>query len=1001
MATRPGPSPTLPDYPGGTPPTAPPVLTGGGTPHTTPIGPGGGSGSTTSGALQFTGPAVRPTGGTRPGIATRPIIEIAGEGANASEQQQTVAAYGALLPTIYGQVQTGPMIGAVSTIGSDLVLLLIWALGEVNSIVSVLLEDGETPTGVTFTHYVGTTSQTADSTLQTAIPGYMDDLTFTSGGVSGGYAYSVARIPPSEQTGFPRFVATIQGVKVYDPRITSTVYSDNPALCLAHYLTDDLHGLGRTVDWTSVGTAADECDDVMSDATKRRRIGVMLRNQASPQVYIEALRTYAGCYIYEQSGTFFFVPNRPLVSFSTLTASDILANSLSLQKKNLRDTPTVVTVKYTSRADTIYTEQETEPVMVAGVSAGTVPWRESVVDLPGIFTAAQARREAIERLNHIHSQDLICSFQLFDEGLELNPGDGIEITHPIGLSATQFRLISRESIGPGRYQCEAVAYNASVYSNEVTATEYTYGGDALASPTVVPDVQGLTLGETVYQLANGEYATRIDISWTALSYSYLDSYEVVVSEGATNIWEFTPPKGQISVATGPVKEGVEYTVKVRARSSVGVVGDWSTDMITPNAKSAPPSNVSQVNVTSLDADVVLIEWLPATDLDLIGYEVRRGATWATAVLIDFTQGLSTVVDELPLGTHFFQVRAKDSVGNYSVTSALYQVDIVVPNPVTNLTGFEAGGTVYISWSAAASRYIKHYEVRYGLQSGYSWATATLGDKIDGLRFVDGTIAEGDYRFEVRTIDNAGRSSTGVTVDVTITSDASAFVADNINFADEGAPTLTNMRQIDSYARFDGSTYYITDNSDTIASMFGSAMSTYTNALPTYHSSVSSEYLSATHDAGALLSGDWVVSNSDITALGGTITKQLELSEDDVSYDTYTAMSGKGTYRYARVRVTTTTTNTAQVKVPPLRLRISVTPRTQNGLTSVTSNPTTVNLTGTVSFYQDIQATASNTAFRMAIVDNLTTGASPSFDLYVFDDAGSAASSDVYWRVFYV
>ena len=44
--------------------------------------------------------------------------------------------------------------------------------------------------------------------------------------------------------GIPNISFKINGKKVYDPRTTTTVFPQNPALCLADYLCDTRYGLG-------------------------------------------------------------------------------------------------------------------------------------------------------------------------------------------------------------------------------------------------------------------------------------------------------------------------------------------------------------------------------------------------------------------------------------------------------------------------------------------------------------------------------------------------------------------------------------------------------------------------------------------------------------------------------------------------------------------------------------------------------------------------------------
>lgn len=87
-----------------------------------------------------------------------------------------------------------------------------------------------------------------------------------------GLAYCVIRLTYDETTtptvflgGPPRqFSARIKGKKVYDPRVPTTAWSDNPALCLRDYLTDTDYGLAEPsarIDDDAIETAADICEE--------------------------------------------------------------------------------------------------------------------------------------------------------------------------------------------------------------------------------------------------------------------------------------------------------------------------------------------------------------------------------------------------------------------------------------------------------------------------------------------------------------------------------------------------------------------------------------------------------------------------------------------------------------------------------------------------------------------------------------------------------------------
>jgi hypothetical protein len=136
---------------------------------------------------------------------------LAKTASSSGPQQQTVAGDGSLVPVCYGKRRVGARIPTVLTYNGNLVLLCVWALGEIDAVESVQINDAAIPAGVTVTSYLGTSTQNADATLVAAFAAqgktYADNLR--------GVAYSVVNVSSSAAvTGFPRCSAVIRGQRV-------------------------------------------------------------------------------------------------------------------------------------------------------------------------------------------------------------------------------------------------------------------------------------------------------------------------------------------------------------------------------------------------------------------------------------------------------------------------------------------------------------------------------------------------------------------------------------------------------------------------------------------------------------------------------------------------------------------------------------------------------------------------------------------------------------------
>lgn len=116
--------------------------------------------------------------------------------------------------------------------------------------------------------HLGTASQTVDTALDAAF------ASVTTAHKGKGIAYIVTKWTLNDESEelwnkyMPNDIkAIVKGRKVYDPRTDTTAYSDNPALCLADYLTNTDFGMGiasAKIDWNYVEAAADICDATVS-----------------------------------------------------------------------------------------------------------------------------------------------------------------------------------------------------------------------------------------------------------------------------------------------------------------------------------------------------------------------------------------------------------------------------------------------------------------------------------------------------------------------------------------------------------------------------------------------------------------------------------------------------------------------------------------------------------------------------------------------------------------
>jgi hypothetical protein len=328
------------------------------------------------------------------------------------------------------------------------------------------------------------------------------------------------------------------------------------------------------------------------------------------------------------------------------------------------------------------------------------------------------------------------------------------------------------------------------------------------------------------------------------------------------------------------------------------------------------------------------------------------------------------------------------------TVAQANIDILgkylVPSDVPSVTVFEAGGRVYASWEPAVDVDIWRYEVRYGAAAG-SWATSTLLDRVDALRLSVDTIPTGSWVMYVKALDSVGLySDTAAEATFTVTSDANAFLVDSY---ESDTPTLTNMAE---YSLLDGLRYWVTEDGAMFNTKYSAAMDTYTNALATYHSSLTSTWLGESEDFGLIVGGQWT-GDATVDALSGSLISYLGISDDGAAWTYLSGLSQRASARFARFKHEALTTSTLRVTAPTQNIRLDAVPREEIGSgTSSAAGALTITLDNEYVAVKRLTITPEGTTARSSTYDNIVLGSPSTFDVYIFNDAGTKIASAFRW-----
>lgn len=601
-------------------------------------------------------------------------------GKKADARQMQVAGAGTVIRIVYGEQRVGGSIIAWGINGGKLILALAWCEGVIEGVQSYTVND-EAPSGVTAAHYDGSQT-TPDPTLVAlrSSQGHAFSDTYT------GVAYSVFQVSSRKSTGFPRFNAIIRGKKVASVEGGAHSYSECPAYIVADFIE---HHMQETVDWATVAAVAAWNNEMIgTPAEVRNRLSISVDQVQIGDSWLDVLCDYAGCFWTRDNGTIKLVPDSPAATEFAIGPENMVAESVTLEQRDSTSSPTVVQCVYTDRTQLPWRD-EIVTVYAPGVLAGTEERRVSRVSRPGITRYSEAYRYALQRLNEFLTSDLVFTGVLFDEAIQFLPGTRLAVTHPLGITNKEMRIVGSDQQSQGRWLVRAVEYDPAKWSS-VVATGPSTPDTVLPSPLDVPAVTGFAVVEEIVQIQTGRWASRLVFTWdtpTVDDYIYLTSLTIQVKNG-DNVQSFTVPPDPRTFTTPALPENINYECSIFARSELEV-GATSTLFITNNGKQAVPSDVPSISAYSVDGETH-IKWEPATDLDITSYELRYSdqltTVWEGAAFLAFVAfpGVNYSTTLIPVGARRVWIKAHDSVmtdifpnGQESVNAIYVDLDVVV------------------------------------------------------------------------------------------------------------------------------------------------------------------------------------------------------------------------------------------------------------------------------------------------------------------------------------
>lgn len=245
------------------------------------------------------------------------------------------------------------------------------------------------------------------------------------------------------------------------------------------------------------------------------------------------------------------------------------------------------------------------------------------------------------------------------------------------VQSQQFRVVSVAESGEGVYGVSAVAYNASIYDAvESNVALTTRDISVLTDPPNSPsNVSG---GEFLYEEGQTVHV-GFDLSWQH-DRKNLTEFRIQYRIDNDNFQEVKTSATSVNLRN--LRAGT-LEVEIRAANFVGKLSTAATKTFTISGKTAPPGDVQNLSIETINANSARLRWDQTVDLDVKvnGFVYIRHnnktdgtGTWPNSVdLVEAVAGNSTEA-VIPLIEGEVLAKFADSSGNESVNAASVLVD---------------------------------------------------------------------------------------------------------------------------------------------------------------------------------------------------------------------------------------------------------------------------------------------------------------------------------------
>ena len=576
-----------------------------------------------------------------------------------------------------------------------------------------------------------------------------------------------------------------------------TISTDNPALIIRDYLTDNTIGMkcsASEIDDDKFINTANICDELVTvinpaGTEKRFTCNGAFTLASTPKVVIENFVTTMGGILLYSNGNFKLVPatyQTPVVSLSESNFRSGIAINTRVSKKELFN---AVKGLYSEPANQY--QPQNYPILTNSSYEAEDNGERIYQEFDYPFTNSSRMCQRLSNIQLLKVRNQISFSSSFDlKAFKLTVGDTVNISNArMGWTNKTFQVIdwgfSLNGNGNLQVDCQFKETASAIYDYTTANYSTISSGKSTNLPNSksVSAPTAINLTDELVQYNDGTVIVKLVINLVSANDNFTELYEVEIKQltdangdPVTDDFKSIGRGSRLKYEFLNVIDKASYQVRAKGINIFGVNSATITADHTVVGLSAPPPNVENFscNIVGLDA---FLSWDAVDVLDLSYYELRYSnltsdVTWGNSVFMvkKVSRPATSVV--VPAKTGAYLIKARDKLGNPSIDATIVYVAVDTIGNYNALTS----STQNPDFDGDRVNIITNYDSEPpGLMLDGSElfdSPVVLFDSITDRNFDSGTIngnlyRTGYYYFD-QTIDVGSRVRTNITAGISQT-----------------------------------------------------------------------------------------------------------------------------------------------------------------------------------------------------------------------------------------